>query len=598
MKVTSSPMCWKGCGHTGTYFHMWRDCPLIKHYWTQVQKIISRVRQKPVPTDPGSYLQSKPHDTFTKQENLLMARIALAARRALAQVWNHPSIPTMSKVRAIIEEVMDNLTALLHDTYKTFYKTWGPWREENPPKDVTDWDRYITSVGSSSAISKSRRFLDSGVTVGKSSAIKHWETDLGKSFTLREWFGAWQEVRHVVSWSHYEKESRDKESSLRNRMFQYVARGVYRGVLSSIGKSSWTEQSTLTVSCKVACSKQTAACVRRSWSTSINQWDGCGRYKGRRNGNGSFIAGAAAFSLFYKLGLYKEKKEEDIPETEKKVISLIKEAKVSIINGDLERAEEILHEAVPLAQESERNRAIIYTYDLMANLAFIRGQLDQAERLFKTTMIYMLNEGVKQDDNSFIELSLKLACIYAEQNKNDLAVAGFQFCILTLNEKLKLNKDVKDTNLEKGERTNTRLLLGLCLDSYARYLKSKSKFPQAQKMYEKALEICKEEQGELHPQSVTLMNDLATVLESQGRHDEAYEWVAKALELAKKSEHPDQHVVLSNLAMILMCNEKLNDVEKNLKEALRQAREKEDSASIAYIKEGLSELEKKKKKKQ
>lgn len=50
------------------------------------------------------------------------------------------------------------------------------------------------------------------------------------------------------------------------------------------------------------------------------------------------------------------------------------------------------------------------------------------------------------------------------------------------------------------EKANTRLLLGMSLDSYARYLLSINQLPVAQKMYEKALQISNDVQGETHPQ--------------------------------------------------------------------------------------------------
>lgn len=55
------------------------------------------------------------------------------------------------------------------------------------------------------------------------------------------------------------------------------------------------------------------------------------------------------------------------------------------------------------------------------------------------------------------------------------------------------------------EKANTRLLLGMSLDSYARYLLNINQLPVAQKMYEKALQISNDVQGETHPQ-VTCTN--------------------------------------------------------------------------------------------
>lgn len=49
-------------------------------------------------------------------------------------------------------------------------------------------------------------------------------------------------------------------------------------------------------------------------------------------------------------------------------------------------------------------------------------------------------------------------------------------------------------------RKETRLLLGLCLDSRARYRASALRLDQAQQDYQEALNICRQEQGEAHPQ--------------------------------------------------------------------------------------------------
>ncbi|XP_056415129.1 tetratricopeptide repeat protein 19, mitochondrial isoform X2 [Hyla sarda] len=326
---------------------------------------------------------------------------------------------------------------------------------------------------------------------------------------------------------------------------------------------------------------------------------GCVLSSGRQEGTHKssarppiILLSAAAFSFFSKLV---EDKDEGLTPAEENIVYNLKRAKLSIMKGEMEEAEEILHRTLRLAHECKSKRAITYTYDLMANLAFLKGEYENAEKLFKTTLVYMIDGGVKEDDNSFIEISLKLASICAALKQEDLAVAGFQFCIITLNEKIEKEKDLSE-EIKTEERTNTRLLLGLCLDSYARYLVANSQLFHAQTMYERALQICREEQGELHPQTVTLLSDLATVLEAQGRFDEALTYIKQALDSAQKTEHPNQHVILGNMAMILLHQEHLVDAERIFKEALTKAEEKKDSWSIYYIQEGLSELARRKKK--
>ncbi|KAM6174899.1 tetratricopeptide repeat protein 19, mitochondrial isoform 2-T2 [Erethizon dorsatum] len=239
-------------------------------------------------------------------------------------------------------------------------------------------------------------------------------------------------------------------------------------------------------------------------------------------------------------------------EAEAEIIQLLKRAKLSIMKDEPEEAELILHDALRLAYQSDNKKAITYTYDLMANLAFIRGQLENAEQLFKATMSYLLGGGVRQEDNAIIEISLKLASIYAAQNKQEFALAGYEFCISTLEEKIEREKELAEDVMSVQEKANTHLLLGMCLDSCARYLLFSKQPSQAQRMYEKALQISEEIQGERHPQTIVLMSDLATTLDAQGHFDEAYVYMQRASDLARQINHPELHMVLSNLAAILI----------------------------------------------
>uniref|UniRef100_A0A8C2D3B9 Tetratricopeptide repeat domain 19 n=1 Tax=Cyprinus carpio TaxID=7962 RepID=A0A8C2D3B9_CYPCA len=294
---------------------------------------------------------------------------------------------------------------------------------------------------------------------------------------------------------------------------------------------------------------------------------------------------ASAFSLF---GSSDERTEEQKLEDE--LILLLKKAKYSMMIGELDAANGFLHKAVRLAHQMHNNDAIIYTYSLMANLAFVQGQLDNAEKLFKAAMSFMLSGGTPQDHNAVIEMSLKLASIYATQNKNELAEHGFQFCTESLEAKIEKQKELPPESLSDEERKDTRLLLGLSLDARARYLAANRRFTGACRDYRHALQICQEEQGESHPQSLVLLSDLATVLDLQGKHDEALAHVKKAVELGQAAGHPDQHVLLGNMAGILMHKGEFEESSKLYQEALALARAAGDGEAVEQLQEGLKEL--------
>ncbi|XP_071348709.1 tetratricopeptide repeat protein 19, mitochondrial isoform X2 [Trachinotus anak] len=320
-----------------------------------------------------------------------------------------------------------------------------------------------------------------------------------------------------------------------------------------------------------------------------NTQRGGGRGGGR---TGTILWAAVAFSLFTSSD---EDKRDEAQRKEDEMILLLKKAKLSLYRGQLQAASGFLHQAVALAHQTQNNQAIIYTYSLMANLAYVQGHLDNAEKLFKAAMSFMLSGGTPQDDNAVIEMSLKLATIYAEQNKAELAEHGFRFCTESLEAKLEKQKDVpaeEQTEEQEALRKETRLLLGLCLDSRARYRASTRHLNQATQDYLNALSICRQEQGETHPQTLVLMSDLATILDLQGRHDDALVLVQQAVDLSRSAGHPDQHVLLGNMAGILLHKGQLDDSVRVYHEALSLARQAGDQEAVEKVQEGLKEVKK------
>uniref|UniRef100_A0AAZ3PZF1 MalT-like TPR region domain-containing protein n=1 Tax=Oncorhynchus tshawytscha TaxID=74940 RepID=A0AAZ3PZF1_ONCTS len=322
----------------------------------------------------------------------------------------------------------------------------------------------------------------------------------------------------------------------------------------------------------------------------------------RATSNWTYAMGSViAFSLFSKA---EEDTRTDAQKKEDEIILLLKRAKLSMMRGQLHGANGFLHQAIALAHQTNNTQAIIYTYSLMANLAYVQGQLDNAEKLFKVAMSFMLSGGTPQDDNGVIEMSLKLATIYAGQEKNDLAEMGFQFCTESLETKLEKFKELPAEEQSEELRKETRLLLGLTLDSHARYMVAIHRLSQAVVDYKQALLICQEEQGETHPQvpvgqeeqgetrpqSLVLMSDLATILDMQGCHDEALPLVKQAVELSREAGHPDQHVLLGNMAGILLHNDLFEESVKLYKEALALAQSAGDEEALEQIQEGLKEV--------
>lgn len=90
-----------------------------------------------------------------------------------------------------------------------------------------------------------------------------------------------------------------------------------------------------------------------------------------------------------------------VDEDEKKESELIMTLKRSVLATQREqydKAEQLLHIALRLAQQQQNQQGVVYCYDLMANVAFNRMELNKAEKLFVSVLQMLLATGTKQDD--------------------------------------------------------------------------------------------------------------------------------------------------------------------------------------------------------
>lgn len=102
---------------------------------------------------------------------------------------------------------------------------------------------------------------------------------------------------------------------------------------------------------------------------------------------------AIALSILTWLGFTKEDEEK-----ESELITILKRAVLCTQREQYDKAEQMLHLALRIAQQQQNEQGVIYCYDLMANLAFDQYELDKAEKLFVSVMQMLLGHGTSQDD--------------------------------------------------------------------------------------------------------------------------------------------------------------------------------------------------------
>lgn len=96
--------------------------------------------------------------------------------------------------------------------------------------------------------------------------------------------------------------------------------------------------------------------------------------------------------------LLKKKPVEDESTPEGKLKTTLKRTILCIRRGEFDKAEQMAHLALRMAQDIQSYDGITLCFDVMANLAFDREQYEKAEKLFENVLQRLLQKGVSQDD--------------------------------------------------------------------------------------------------------------------------------------------------------------------------------------------------------
>ncbi|MEL7358785.1 MAG: tetratricopeptide repeat protein, partial [Cyanobacteria bacterium J06560_6] len=110
-----------------------------------------------------------------------------------------------------------------------------------------------------------------------------------------------------------------------------------------------------------------------------------------------------------------------------------------------------------------------------------------------------------------------------------------------------------------------------CCTGLARFYQSMSRWVEAERCCERALEISQAELGDRHPDTALSLNNLAELYRSQGRYGEAEPLYLEALGIRKAElgdRHPDTASSLNNLALLYSSQGRYGEAEPLYLEAL------------------------------
>lgn len=135
-------------------------------------------------------------------------------------------------------------------------------------------------------------------------------------------------------------------------------------------------------------------------------------------------------------------KEDESPEG--RLVMTLKRSIYMMQLNKMEKAEQMIHLALRMAQDMKHTTGITLCYDIMANLAMEREQYEKAEKLFVVVIQRLLQAGDEQDDIKVLHISLKIAQIAEYTGSYEKAEQGYNWVLDNLQRKYQLNRKDKD----------------------------------------------------------------------------------------------------------------------------------------------------------
>uniref|UniRef100_A0A0K8WD19 Tetratricopeptide repeat protein 19, mitochondrial n=1 Tax=Bactrocera latifrons TaxID=174628 RepID=A0A0K8WD19_BACLA len=205
------------------------------------------------------------------------------------------------------------------------------------------------------------------------------------------------------------------------------------------------------------------------------------------------IVASGAFSF----GIFGKTKDEETPED--KLITTIKRSVLCIQRQEFDKAEQMLHLALRMAQDLQSKEGVTYIYDVMANLAMEREQFKKAEKLFAEVMKRLFSEGYGENSSQVMHISAKLAHMAQLQGELDKAMQGFTWTLKRIEEHMKQTPNDKDV----------QELLGLTKNWFGQLQMKLGKYSDAKKSFQEAYDSLVEIYGRINEESITILNNLS-----------------------------------------------------------------------------------------
>ncbi|KAI1317055.1 kinesin light chain 3 [Xylariaceae sp. FL0255] len=245
------------------------------------------------------------------------------------------------------------------------------------------------------------------------------------------------------------------------------------------------------------------------------------------------------------LGLMEEVLGREHPDTLTVMSNL---ALVLCSRGKYDAAEKMHRQALGLKEEvlGREHPDTLISINNLANVLGSQGKYKEAEKMYRQTPGLMEEELGREHPDTLTIMS-NLAEVLHSRGKYEEAEKMYEQTLGLMEEVL--GREHPSTLIGR-EHPSTLA----SINNLANVLSSQGKYEEAEKMYRQILGMMEEVLGREHPSTLTSMSNLALVLYSQGKYEEAEKMHRQALGLKEEvlgREHPDTLTSMNNLALVL-----------------------------------------------
>uniref|UniRef100_A0AC34QQT9 Uncharacterized protein n=1 Tax=Panagrolaimus sp. JU765 TaxID=591449 RepID=A0AC34QQT9_9BILA len=224
----------------------------------------------------------------------------------------------------------------------------------------------------------------------------------------------------------------------------------------------------------------------------------------------------------------------------------IKQSWLNRKRGKYDEAIEILHNAIPEAQDRKDPLILTRIIDELANTYYEKGDLENAEKCFRDVVQRLVAMHGKNDSSpEFIGVSLKMADIFARKGDLDSAETGFKHCVTrqlqVMESHLKNFLISKGAGMEEqhlveahgAKYSDPVALFGMCLELFAHFLvefRGEDRLREAEEYMDEVLKISTHLFGSNSFHSMNILNNFGAICVIKNRFEMAKKYLSIGIE--------------------------------------------------------------------